>query len=417
MWRLLLLVVVAIGCGGSKRGERAAPGRQVVIVEIGARGHDAEAVEQLALVPIERALAGAREVGKTEATATAGQGRLVAEVAPGTEPATARSAIVERLARADLPDGVDVQVLPPAVGAPVTFTLASDRLTLVELRSILDDVVRPALRAVEGVVEVVGCGGAEDRLELAVDPARLAAYGLTTDDVAAALSRVSDRPAGMVDATGGDFVVRAGAGRVEEIGAATVKLRADGTVVRIADVAEVRRGAQPMPCPGAGDAGIVRGTAHLSAPATAAVTARLEELTATLPEGTRLRVDTAGPAAPRIVEVRGPDREVLVAVAQRLRELLGGIAGVERAVVVGDARGPSPAATGIEIAVLREGARAIPVVLRSAVEPEEGYVTLLRASGSPCLHVEVTLAPGAEPELRSALAGVELPPGVQAELR
>ena len=78
-----------------------------------------------------------------------------------------------------------------------------------KLRTLQDWVVRPALMRVDGVADVVSYGGLVREIHVLPDPIRLAAFGLTLDDLEEAIR------AGSVNASGGvlergaeQFVIR-----------------------------------------------------------------------------------------------------------------------------------------------------------------------------------------------------------------
>ncbi|MBK7078677.1 MAG: efflux RND transporter permease subunit [Myxococcales bacterium] len=90
----------------------------------------------------------------------------------------------------------------------------------------------------EGVTAVDVCGLVDDQLQVRLDPARLAAYGLTATDLLAALRANTALPAGRIDATGVATTIRTtGAGLADLEG---LPLR-DG--VRLRDVAVLERAA------------------------------------------------------------------------------------------------------------------------------------------------------------------------------
>ncbi len=91
---------------------------------------------------------------------------------------------------ASLPQGTTFSVrrMDPTVFPVLGYTLTSDAHSLVELRDIAQYQLRPLLSTVEGVSKVETLGGAEAEYRVTVDPARLASFGLSMQDVASALS-------------------------------------------------------------------------------------------------------------------------------------------------------------------------------------------------------------------------------------
>ena len=68
----------------------------------------------------------------------------------------------------------------------VHFGFTSDRLSPVELRDIVQWIVKPQILAVPGVAQAQIFGGEVRERQIEVDPVKLAAAGLTLDDVLAA---------------------------------------------------------------------------------------------------------------------------------------------------------------------------------------------------------------------------------------
>ena len=83
-----------------------------------------------------------------------------------------------------------VRRMDPTVFPVLAYSLTSDTHSLVELRDLALYQIRPVLSTVAGVARMDVQGGAQAEYQVVVDPARLASYGLTLDDVA----RPSPRP-------------------------------------------------------------------------------------------------------------------------------------------------------------------------------------------------------------------------------
>jgi copper/silver efflux system protein len=109
----------------------------------------------------------------------------------GTDIYWARSRVLEYLSgvAGKLPAGVSPTLGPDAtsVGWVYQYVLQSDRHSLDELRSIQDWYLRYQLTAADGVSEVATVGGFERQYQVAVDPQRLQAYGVSTNEVIAAI--------------------------------------------------------------------------------------------------------------------------------------------------------------------------------------------------------------------------------------
>jgi Cu(I)/Ag(I) efflux system membrane protein CusA/SilA len=169
----------------------------------------------------------------------------------GTDLYWARSRVLEYLngARDRLPEGARPMLGPDAtgVGWVMQYILAdtSGRLDLAELRGLQDWTVRPALTAVDGVAEIASLGGFEKQYQVAVDPVRLAAYGIPLSAVTEAV-RASNRDVGgrALELGGTEYVVQ-GMGRFRsaaDIGDVAVGTTPGGTPIHVRDVATVQVG-------------------------------------------------------------------------------------------------------------------------------------------------------------------------------
>ncbi|NTC06209.1 efflux RND transporter permease subunit, partial [Agrobacterium tumefaciens] len=109
----------------------------------------------------------------------------------GTDPYWARSRVLEFLnaAASRLPSDVSPTLGPDAtgVGWVYQYALVAKEMSLAELRSLQDWVVKFALSRSEGVAEVASVGGFVKQYSVVVDPARLKAQGVGLDAVSEAI--------------------------------------------------------------------------------------------------------------------------------------------------------------------------------------------------------------------------------------
>ncbi|NJD11458.1 MAG: efflux RND transporter permease subunit, partial [Gemmatimonadetes bacterium] len=219
----------------------------------------------------------------------------------GTDLYWARSRVLENLSaiRGKLPAAAQAALGPDATGLGWVFQYALEDTTgtrdLAELRALQDWYLRYQLTAVPGVSEVASVGGFERTYEVTVDPARLRAYGIPVTAVMAALA-ASNQDAGamMLELSEREYMVRGlgyltGIGDIENV---VVTARADGTPVRIADLAtvqyapDVRRGLADLDGRGDVVGGIVVMRYGENALATIErVKERLRQIEAGLPHG------------------------------------------------------------------------------------------------------------------------------------
>ncbi len=117
----------------------------------------------------------------------------------GTDPYWARSRVLEFLnaAASRLPESVTPTLGPDATGVGWVYQYAviAREMSLAELRSLQDWVVKFALSRSEGVAEVASVGGFVKQYSIVVDPVRLKAQGITLDEIASAV-KASNRDVG-----------------------------------------------------------------------------------------------------------------------------------------------------------------------------------------------------------------------------
>ncbi len=117
----------------------------------------------------------------------------------GTDPYWARSRVLEYLnaAAQRLPQGVTPGLGPDAtgVGWVYQYAVVAKEMTLAELRSLQDWVVRFAASKAEGVAEVASVGGFVKQYNIVVDPSRLRAQGISLSMVRDAV-RASNQDVG-----------------------------------------------------------------------------------------------------------------------------------------------------------------------------------------------------------------------------
>ena len=162
-----------------------------------------------------------------------------------------RNRVLERLGQLGnlLPPGVAPRLGPDAtaMGQVYAFTLQGPR-DVEQRRRVLDHLVTPALRGVPGVAEVAPAGGVAREFQVDFDPGRLAARGLTAEDLWVALQGAGRDTGLMSVERGGVETMLRGAGFLRtEREIADLVVRADlgtGASLRLGDVARVTLGGQ-----------------------------------------------------------------------------------------------------------------------------------------------------------------------------
>ncbi len=261
-WIVLALVLLLSGIGVwsfQRLPIDATPDITNVQVQINteADGYSPLESEQRLTFPIETALAGLPGLDYTRSVSRYGLSQVTVVFEDGTDIYFARQLVNERLlsVRSQLPDGVEPELGPIASGLGEIFMYTieaedgatrpdGEAWTPEDLRTLQDWVIRPQLRNTPGVTEVNTIGGYQRQYHVTPWPDRLAAAGLTMEDVIEALARNnSNVGAGYVERYGEQLLVRSSgqAAGIEDLQRIIVANRA-GVPVRIVDVADVIMG-------------------------------------------------------------------------------------------------------------------------------------------------------------------------------
>ncbi|QXX76631.1 efflux RND transporter permease subunit [Methylovirgula sp. HY1] len=163
----------------------------------------------------------------------------------GTDPYWARSRVLEYLntASARLPAGVTPTLGPDAtgVGWVYEYAVVAKEMTLAELRSLQDWVIRFALSKAKGVAEVASVGGFVKQYSVVVDPLRLRAQGVSLERVRQAVKASNEDVGGRtVELSEFQFMVL-GRGYLKSVAdIESIVLKTDqGVPLRLKDVARV----------------------------------------------------------------------------------------------------------------------------------------------------------------------------------
>jgi cobalt-zinc-cadmium resistance protein CzcA len=260
-------------------------------------------VEQQITFPIEQALGSLPKIVGLRSISQFGLSQVIVTFADGTDIYFARQVVNERLGTVNLPASIDRPRLGPVatgLGEVFHYAVTGDGISLTDLRTIHDWVIRPKLRTVKGVAEINSWGGFEKQFHVRVSHENLHKHEVSFDDVVTALQKNNEN-------VGGGYV-RRGSGEVLLVHgvARTVDLRQIGEVVisaekgvpiKVKDVAKVeighdiRRGA--VTADGKGE--IVLGLGFMlmgenSHEVTWALKEKLKEIKPLLPPGVRVQI-------------------------------------------------------------------------------------------------------------------------------
>ena len=216
----------------------------------------------------------------------------------------ARSRVLEYLSQAQgqLPNDVTPVLGPDATGVGWVYEYAlvdrSGQHDLSQLRSLQDWFLKYELKSLPGVAEVATIGGMVKQYQVVLDPAKLAAYGITQRQVISAIQNANQETGGSVlELAETEYMVRASGylESLEDFQHIPLRASAEGVPVTLGDVAriqlgpEMRRGIAELNGEGEVVGGVVVLRSGGNALATIeAVKDRLATLKGSLPEGVEI---------------------------------------------------------------------------------------------------------------------------------
>ena len=219
----------------------------------------------------------------------------------GTDLYWARSRVLEYLnqVQSRLPAGAKPSLGPDATGVGWVYEYAlvdkTGRHDLSQLRSLQDWFLRYELKSLPGVAEVASIGGMVRQYQVVLDPVKLAAFGVTHQQVVAAIQNANGESGGSVLEMGeAEYMIRAGGylKTLDDFRAIPLKTTAGGVPVTLGNLAtvqigpEMRRGVAELNGQGEVAGGVVILRSGKNARETiAAVKAKLNELKTSLPPG------------------------------------------------------------------------------------------------------------------------------------
>lgn len=158
---------------------------------IKANGMTPSEVESRITIPIEMGMVGIPYQTIMRSTSKYGLVDITIDFEEGTDIYWARQQVSERLTdiKAELPNTIEGGLAP--ISTPLSdilmFTIESDKLTLMEKRTLLDWIIAPKIRAISGVAEVNALGGEVKSYEVVPDFEAMQQLGVTLTMITQAL--------------------------------------------------------------------------------------------------------------------------------------------------------------------------------------------------------------------------------------
>ncbi len=217
-----------------------------VEVDTSAPGLASEEVEKLVSHPLEIALQGIPKTTKISSISKFGVSVVTVYFEDDADIYWARDQVFQQLGDVTMPPGITPSVGPNDTGTGQIFiySVNSPNHSNMDLRTIQDWTVTPALRSVPGVADCLSFGGDVKQFQVMVDPDRLKSYGLSIDDITGAISKNNQNTGGNYVQHGGEQYIVRGIGLLEsqdDIGRIVVTAK-NGIPVTIRNIGTVQVG-------------------------------------------------------------------------------------------------------------------------------------------------------------------------------
>lgn len=254
--RGLVFILVALACGAGWWHLQRIPvdalpdlgETQVIVYSRWDRSPDL--LEAQVTYPIVTSLLGAPKVKSVRGISDFGYSYVYVTFEEGTDLYWARSRVQEYLATTlpRLPQGVVSEIGPDATALGWVFQYAlvdsSHQHDLAELRSFQEWHLKYHLKSVAGVAEVATVGGFGKQFQVNVDPDRLAAYGISIQQVMDAVRKGNRESSGRVMEFGNSEYMIRGRGYLNSLADIEnlVVASNNGNSIRVGDIARVEVG-------------------------------------------------------------------------------------------------------------------------------------------------------------------------------
>ena len=226
-----------------------------VVVTVQCPGMSPVEVEQLVTYPIETSLMGMPSLQMVRSTSKLDLSMVTVIFDDSMNKYLVRQLVAERLnqIQSRIPAGLQPQLGPMATafGEVYQYTVSAPKMSLMQVKTLHDWLIRYQLLSVEGVSEINSWGGETKQYTVVVDPESLRRYNLMLHDVASAVSSNNANFGGSyIEHAEQQYTIR-GIGRtqsLDELGKIVVSTT-NGVPVYLKQVAELKL--EPIPRHGA----------------------------------------------------------------------------------------------------------------------------------------------------------------------
>lgn len=243
---LLIVLVGIVSFMGLSVREYPQIDEPVVTVRVGYTGASAEVIESQVAKPLEDSIAGIDGVDIISSISRSEQAQIMVRFHLEKDADTAAAEVRDRVSRVRnrLPDEADEPVISKmeADAYPILFlTFTSAHRSPLEVNDLMERMAKPRLQTVPGVADTPFYGARRYSMRIWLDPQRMAAYNITTEEVEEAIRRNNlELPAGRIESLSREFnvVSETDLTTPEQFRAIALK-NVDGFIVHLRDVASV----------------------------------------------------------------------------------------------------------------------------------------------------------------------------------
>jgi CzcA family heavy metal efflux pump len=275
-----------------------------VVIQTQSPGLSPEDVETLITFRIETAVNGTPGVDLVRSKSSAGLSTVIVVFGWGTDIFQARQLVNERLqeVKEQFPPGTESPMMLPitsAVSWLLKFSLQSDKVSLLDLRTLCDWDIRNRILSIPGIASVVCMGPGPKQYQVLLSSPKLLQYNISVKEVVEALKETNRNvPGGFNVVRGQEFVVT-GVGRITSLEdlKKTVIAEKEGIPIPLEQVAQVKFGPEFPRGDSAfmGKSAIIGTVSKLFGADTLTVTYKVEEalqeIRRGLPEGVQLSTE------------------------------------------------------------------------------------------------------------------------------
>jgi hydrophobe/amphiphile efflux-1 (HAE1) family protein len=250
---VMSLVIVLFGVVGyTFLGVRLYPAIDppVINVQTTYTGASAEVIESQITEPLEKVINGIEGIKSISSSSSTGSSNLTVEFNVGADLEKAANDVRDKTSQAarNLPQDIDA---PPVVTKAdansdpiITVSVQSTIMNAMELSDYAENVLQEKLQTIPGVSSVGLYGQKRPAMRLWLDPDKMAAYGITAEDVSKALDKENvELPGGKVRGNNTELIVKTFGRLTTETDFNNIILRqTNDQIIRFSDVGEALLG-------------------------------------------------------------------------------------------------------------------------------------------------------------------------------